>query len=65
MNRPRQQYFGSKQPSVASRRAAVISLLVTARVLPTVETLVRSYGLRVPEAERMLAEEQRKRSMSI
>jgi len=55
--------FGPKQPSLASKRAAAMQLVVMARELPSAEVLMRSYGLRAAEAAEMLREERERRGL--
>jgi len=52
--------YGSKQPSKASRRAEAMQYLVMARE-PDLATLMR-YGIGQAEAERLLAEERKRRA---
>jgi len=56
--------YGTKAQSRASKRVGAAQYLVCARN-PDVETLVGIYDVPAAEAERMIREEQHKRSLSI
>lgn len=57
--------FGSKSPSQAHQRAALGQLLVLRPSLDGLDlaSLSRSYGLPVPEIDRMIATERKRREV--
>lgn len=53
--------FGTKKQSVANKRATAMQYLVLARE-PSLDTLLRNFGLRPNEAQQMLSDEMKRRA---
>jgi hypothetical protein len=56
--------FATKKQSVASKRVGAVQYLVNARQ-PTADGLIKMFGIKPAEAERMIREELHKRSLLI